>query len=61
MAKQTEFFGIEYTEGSLEPKVSELIRFAVTSKRARPRMKSRKRPFVPSVPLRLRCVISPKK
>jgi AhpD family alkylhydroperoxidase len=29
MAKQTEFFGIEYKEGSLDPKVSQLIRFAV--------------------------------
>jgi len=29
MAKQTEFFGIQYKEGSLEPKVSQLIRFAV--------------------------------
>jgi alkylhydroperoxidase/carboxymuconolactone decarboxylase family protein YurZ len=29
MAKPTEFFGIEYKEGSLEPKVSQLIRFAV--------------------------------
>ncbi len=29
MAKQAEVFGIEYKEGSLEPKVSQLIRFAV--------------------------------
>ena len=29
MAKQTEFFGIEYKEGTLDPKVSQLIRFAV--------------------------------
>jgi len=29
MAKETEFFGIQYKEGSLDPKVSQLIRFAV--------------------------------
>ena len=29
MAKETEFFGVKFKEGSLEPKVSELIRFAV--------------------------------
>ncbi len=29
MAKQAEFFGIEYKEGALVPKASELIRFAV--------------------------------
>lgn len=29
MAKQAEFFGIEYQEGTLDPKASELIRFAV--------------------------------
>ena len=29
MAKQTEFFGIEYKEGTLDEKVSQLIRFAV--------------------------------
>ena len=29
MAKETEFFGISYKEGSLDPKVSQLIRFAV--------------------------------
>ena len=29
MAKDSEFFGVNYKEGSLEPKVSELIRFAV--------------------------------
>jgi AhpD family alkylhydroperoxidase len=29
MAKQMEFFGIEYKEGSLDPKMSQLIRFAV--------------------------------
>ena len=29
MAKDSEFFGVKYKEGSLEPKVSELIRFAV--------------------------------
>ena len=29
MAKQMEFFGIEYKEGSLDPKMAELIRFAV--------------------------------
>jgi len=29
MAQETEFFGIKYKEGSLEPKTSELIRFAV--------------------------------
>ncbi len=29
MTKEAEFFGVKYKEGSLEPKVSELIRFAV--------------------------------
>ncbi|MEE9143852.1 MAG: carboxymuconolactone decarboxylase family protein [Candidatus Binatia bacterium] len=29
MAKEAEFFAVKYKEGSLEPKVSELIRFAV--------------------------------
>lgn len=29
MAKESEFFGVKFKEGSLEPKVSELIRFAV--------------------------------
>jgi alkylhydroperoxidase/carboxymuconolactone decarboxylase family protein YurZ len=29
MAKPMEFFGIEYKEGALEPKVSQLIRLAV--------------------------------
>ena len=29
MAKQMEFFGIEYKEGSLDPKMSQLVRFAV--------------------------------
>jgi len=29
MANEAEFFGIKYKEGSLEPKTSELIRFAV--------------------------------
>jgi len=29
MAKPMEFFGIEYKEGALDPKVSQLIRFAV--------------------------------
>jgi alkylhydroperoxidase/carboxymuconolactone decarboxylase family protein YurZ len=29
MAKQTEFLGIEYQEGTLDEKVSQLIRFAV--------------------------------
>ena len=29
MAKQTEFFGVEYKEGCLEPKAAELIKFAV--------------------------------
>jgi AhpD family alkylhydroperoxidase len=29
MVKQMEFFGIEYKEGSLDPKVSQLVRFAV--------------------------------
>ncbi len=29
MAKDAELFGIKYKEGSLEPKVSQLIRFAV--------------------------------
>jgi alkylhydroperoxidase/carboxymuconolactone decarboxylase family protein YurZ len=29
MAKEAEFFGVKYKEGSLEPKVAELIRFAV--------------------------------
>jgi len=29
MAKETEFFGIKYKEGALEPKVGDLIRFAV--------------------------------
>jgi alkylhydroperoxidase/carboxymuconolactone decarboxylase family protein YurZ len=29
MAKDAEFFGVKYKEGSLEPKVAELIRFAV--------------------------------
>ena len=29
MTKQTEFFGIEYKEGTLDEKVSQLIRFAV--------------------------------
>ena len=29
MAKEFEFFGVKFKEGSLEPKVSELIRFAV--------------------------------
>ena len=29
MAKDAELFGIRYKEGSLEPKVSQLIRFAV--------------------------------
>jgi alkylhydroperoxidase/carboxymuconolactone decarboxylase family protein YurZ len=29
MAKQTEFFGIEYKEGALDAKAAELIRFAV--------------------------------
>src|SRR5262245_14776496 len=29
MAKQTEFFNIEYKEGSLEPKTAEFIKFAV--------------------------------
>ncbi len=30
MAKEAELFGIKYKEGSLEPKVGELIRFAVS-------------------------------
>lgn len=29
MAKDSEFFGVPYKEGSLEPKVNQLIRFAV--------------------------------
>ncbi len=29
MSKETEFFNVKYKEGSLEPKVGELIRFAV--------------------------------
>ncbi len=29
MAKESEFFGVKFKEGSLEPKVGELIRFAV--------------------------------
>lgn len=29
MAKETEFLGLKFKEGSLEPKVAELIRFAV--------------------------------
>lgn len=29
MAKEAEFFGVKYKERSLEPKVGELIRFAV--------------------------------
>ncbi len=29
MAKEAEFFGVKYKKGSLEPKVGELIRFAV--------------------------------
>ena len=29
MPKETEFFGIQYQEGALDPKVSQLIRFAV--------------------------------
>jgi alkylhydroperoxidase/carboxymuconolactone decarboxylase family protein YurZ len=29
MAKQMEFFDIQYKEGSLEPKTAELIKFAV--------------------------------
>ena len=29
MAKETEFFGVSYKEGSLDPKVSQLIRLAV--------------------------------
>ena len=29
MAKDAEFFGVKYKEGTLDPKVSELIRFAV--------------------------------
>lgn len=29
MAKEAEFFGVKYKEGSLEAKVGELIRFAV--------------------------------
>ena len=29
MSKEAEFFGITYKEGSLEPKVGELVRFAV--------------------------------
>ncbi len=29
MAKESEFFGVPYKEGSLEPKVNQLIRFAV--------------------------------
>ncbi len=29
MDKEAEFFGVKYKEGSLEPKVGELIRFAV--------------------------------
>ncbi len=29
MTKESEFFGVKFKEGSLEPKVGELIRFAV--------------------------------
>ncbi len=29
MVKESEFFGVKFKEGSLEPKVGELIRFAV--------------------------------
>ena len=29
MSQEKEFFGVKYKEGSVEPKVSELIRFAV--------------------------------
>ncbi len=29
MATEQEFFGVKYKEGSLDPKVSELVRFAV--------------------------------
>ena len=29
MAKEAQFFNVKYTEGSLEPKTNQLIRFAV--------------------------------